>query len=71
MKLNRHVISESKDIISFSAETDCGLCFWLSGIDDVLEISEKGDDEILVLHVDRISAIIEALTALQNARTKI
>lgn len=71
MKLNEHVISEGRGITSYSAETNCGLCFWLSGIDDVLEISEKGDDEILVLHVDRIPAIIEALTALQNARTKI
>lgn len=71
MKLTKHVISEERGVVSYYAETECGLCFWLSGMDDVLEISDGPGDEITVLHVDRIPAIIEALTALQNARTKI
>lgn len=71
MKLSEHIISEERGIVSYYAETDCGLCFWLSGMVDVLEISDNAGDEIAVLHVDRIPAIIEALTALQNARTKI
>lgn len=71
MKLTKDIISEERGIASYYAESDCGMCFWLSEMDDVLEISDGAGDEITILHVDRIPAIIEALTALQNARTKI
>lgn len=71
MKLTKHVISEKRELYSFSVETDCGLSVWLSGVDDVIEFSDNNGEDVTIFHVDRIPAIIEALTALQNARTKI